>query len=246
MHHPSIELAAHHPSRTAGWSRAVHWWRLALGLIAKAPASMMLLPFLPLAGELLLQRLPGAGVPLSKLTIPVLTAWVVLMIDNKVRLGITQPARALTRLRDRPSSMLGLALLGVLVFALQCLTAWLLSDADTVLALVTGRFDAIDLDRAQLGLVLASGALPSFFLFFVTPRVALAGRSAPMAVLDNLVRLSTWWRPALLTMAVVTAALAALPWQPWLLLVLAPVGCVVGYVAYRDAFDPGIGRVGGT
>lgn len=246
MHHSSLTLAAHRPTRMPGWSRAGLWVRLAFRIIAKAPSHMILLPFLPVLAEMLLQMLPGVGMLLSKLTVPALTAWTLLMVDNKARLGAARPVSSLMHLGGRPSALVGLAILGVLVFAIQCLTAWLLLDVGAALILATGQIDAVGLDRTQLGWVLASGALPSFFLFFVAPRVALAGRSVPIALLDNLARLCAWWRPVMVFMAVMAAALAVVPWQPGLLLILIPLGCMIGYSGYRDAFDSGMERVDGT
>ncbi|ANB17321.1 hypothetical protein [Dokdonella koreensis] len=236
-HLPATMNPTHEPI-AAGWGVAVRWLRHAGTLFRRAPLRFWLLALLPIVVEGLVQLLPTFGVVASKLLTPLASAWVLLMVDRRVRAGTFAPAAAARTAWGRAWSILLLAAVAVLAFAFQVGVAFLLGGAAQAGALATGNLAAITFTRGQLAAVLVSGLLPAAFMFFAAPRVVIDGLGVGAALVENARRLALLWRPVLAYTVAMGALIAGMLWQPWLLLVLLPFGVYVSYAAYRDVFDP--------
>lgn len=231
---------------TAGWpvGRVGCWLRDAWRMFRRAPVRLYALAALPMLVEIILQvGWPVAGVVLSKLVVPVFSAWALLMAHGVLSVNRAAPGAALRALWTIRRSLPGLVLLSVSVFVFQCGVMLLMGGAAGAMALVTMDAAGVGaLTRQAVAISLASGALPAIaLLFFAGTRIVLDGVSVPAAVRENLQLL--WRNPAalLVWMAANTGLLLALVYQPWLLLPMLPMG-LVAYAAWRDVFCDGRGR----
>ena len=236
-----------HPARitTADRQPSVSWTRIGIWLadagqtLRQAPTRLILLPFLPLVVEMLIQQLPTMGIVLSKLITPAIGAWILLMLHDRSQHGGFAPGRNLARLLQRRHAVLTLAIIGVGVFVMQCLVAMALAGPAAAMGLISNDPVAVAaLGQRGLAITLASAALPMAVLFFVCPQLILSGRRVGESLREGLAKLRTWWPPvtAMMLMSALLSALAL--WQPAALLLLVPLGFLVGYVAWHDAFAP--------
>ena len=67
--------------------RALQWLLQSLRMFRHAPLRFYLLPWLPIALEAAIQTVPVIGVVLTKLLVPLCSAWVLWMGDHKLRTG---------------------------------------------------------------------------------------------------------------------------------------------------------------
>lgn len=221
------------------WTRIGAWLADAGRMLRRAPARLILLPFLPLVVEMLLQQLPTIGIVLSKLITPAVGAWILLMLHDRIQHGGFAPGRNLARLRQRRHAVLTLAILGVGVFGLQCLVAMTLGGPAAAIGLIGNDPVAMaTLGQRGLAMTLASAALPMTVLFFVCPQLVLSDRGVGESLRDGLAKLRSWWPPVILTMTMSAFLLALALWQPAALLLLVPLGFLLGYAGWRDAFAP--------
>ncbi|WP_313204018.1 hypothetical protein [Stenotrophomonas sp.] len=212
-------------------------------MLRRAPLRLFLLALLPMLVELVLQLgVPVAGVVVSKLVVPLVSMWALLMLDSSVRTGRFAPLQAGRRLRERPATVAVLALLSAVVFTGQVAMAGVLAGpaAAGAFALGDSAVLATTVTRLQIALVLASGLPLGVLLLTTLPRALLDGIPARAALRDNLRLLREGWRPLGAYLLLNAVLLLALPYQPWLLLPLLLLG-YVSYWIYRDAFADGIG-----
>src|SRR5690606_16315788 len=80
----------------------------------------------------------------------------------------------------------------------------------------------IGFSQVELAGVLASGAVPMLFLFFVGPRMILDGLRLWPAVVENARLLKRCWQPMVFYSLLMALMLAGLTWMPLLLLVFLP------------------------
>lgn len=218
------------------WQHAHVWLAASWRLFRLAPLALIGLALLPIAFEGLWQAVPVAGVVVSKLLTPFASAWSLAMLDRKVRHGAFDARAATRRWAARLPALAAVAILSAGVFAAQLLVAAWIGGVGQAAAVAFGRFDAIELSRAQLAAVLASGFVPSTFLMFVMPRVLLDDLGVAGAVRESAGAVLRYWKAVTLLTALTAALLVATLWWPWMLLVLLPLGLCVGYSAYRDLF----------
>lgn len=217
---------------------AATWLRGGWQLFRRAPVRIMMLSLMPIVFEALCQAVPGAGILLSKLLTPLLSALALLMLDQRIRHGAFGVPAAIATWRSRLPSLLGLGVACLVVFVFQMALAAALAGPAQAMALALGDMAALRMSRPQMALVLASGMLPGLALLYVIPRVALDGVGILAALGDNARMLMLTWRPALLLSLATALLVGGLLWQPWLLAILLPGGFVVGYAMYRDVFGP--------
>lgn len=230
-------LPATRQQAPVSWTRIGHWLVEAGRILRHAPARLLLLPFLPIMIESLVQQVPVWGVVLSKLYVPIVGAWLLLMVHGRIQHEGFAPSRNLVQLVRRRQAVMTLALIGVGVFGVQCLVASALAGPSAAIGLASNDPLAVAaLGRTGLAITLASGALPMSVLFFVCPHLILSGRGVGTSIREGLARLRTWWPPVLVMMLVSAVLLMAMLWQPATLLILVPLSFLIGYAAYRDAF----------
>ena len=199
---------------------------------------ILLLALVPIVFEALVQLTPSAGVVLSKLLTPAVSAWVLVMLDYKLRRHRFSPGIAGWQTVLRWRQVAGLVLASLVVFAVQVAMATLIGSPAQAVALAAGDVAGIGFSRVELAGILASGAAPMLFLFFVGPRMMLDGLRLWPAVVENARLLKRCWQPMVSYSLVMALMLAGLTWMPLLLLVFLPAGLCIGYAAYRDVFDP--------
>ncbi|WP_313418831.1 hypothetical protein [Stenotrophomonas sp.] len=243
MHAPDIAATTTQPSRRWPTGRLLHWLARSAGMLRRAPLRLFLLALLPMLVELVLQLgVPVAGVVVSKLVVPLVSMWALLMLDQFVRGGRFAPLQAGRRLRARPATVAVLALLSAVVFAGQVAMAGVLAGpaAAGAFALGDSAVLAATVTRLQIALVLASGLPLGMLLLTTVPRALLDGMPVLVALRDNLRLLREAWRPLCAYLLLNAVLLFALPYQPYLLLPLLLLG-YVSYWVYRDAFADDIG-----
>lgn len=227
-------------SAAPSWSRALRWLIAGMRLWRRMPFALFALALLPVAFEALCQAAPVVGIVVSKLLTPLVSAWALAMLDQKARYGAFAARAVSRRWAERLPALAGVAALTAGVFAFQLGVAASLGGMAQAVALALGRMDAIELSRAQIALVLASGLLSSAPLMFLLPRVLLDGIGVIEAVRESASCVWRYRRPAGLLIGFTAALIAAMPWWPWVLIVLLPLGLCVGYATYRDVFDPAV------
>lgn len=233
-----LDTAGEQATEAVGWSRIAVWCGGAWRLLRRAPLRLILLALAPIVVEGLLQLMPIFGVVLSKLLVPVIMAWALIMIDRKARADRFAPADAGRRLRARWKQLIVLALVSATVFAFQVVVALWIGGGSQALAFVLGDMAGVlRYSRMELAGILASGQVLVAFLFFVAPRVLLDGLGVGSAIVENARQLLRCWRPILLFTAAMSAMIAGFLWMPLLLLVLLPASTYIAYAAYRDVFD---------
>lgn len=217
-------------------TRLLLWLGDAVRMLRAAPLRILLLAFAPILFEALCQALPHVGIVLSKLLTPLAGGFALMLLHGRVRHGAFAPVAALRTCIARSAAMAGVAALSALVFVVQLGVAAAVAGGDQALAIASGDMAALCMSRSQLALMLASGLVPGLALMTVTPRVLLGARGLRDALADNAAALLRAWKPVGLAMLLTAAMLAALPWQPAILLLLVPFGLTVGYAMYRDLF----------
>ncbi|MGY0560413.1 MULTISPECIES: hypothetical protein [unclassified Luteimonas] len=220
------------------WTRVGAWWKQGWRIYRVAPLRLLVLALLPVLFEALVQLTPAAGMVLSKLLTPAVSAWVLVMLDHKVRHHRFSPRITGWQTALRWRQVAGLALASLAVFGLQASVAALIGNQTQAIALVMGDVAGITFSRAQMACILASGMGLMLFLFFVGPRMVLDGMRLWPAIKENARLLKRCWQPMVLHSLVMAMMLAGLVWMPLLLLVLLPAGLCIGYAAYRDVFAP--------
>ncbi|MEN1942081.1 hypothetical protein WCE41_13535 [Luteimonas sp. MJ246] len=220
------------------WTRVGAWCAQAWRIYRVAPLRILLLALAPVVFEGLVQLTPSAGIVLSKLLTPAVSAWVLVMLDCKLRRHGFSPGASGWQTASRWRQVAGLTLVGLLVFSVQMAMAALIGSPAQAMALAVGDIAGIGFSRMEMAGVLASGAAPMLLLFFVGPRMMLDGLRLWPAVLENARLLQRCWQPMVFYSLVMALMLAGLTWMPLLLLVFLPAGLCIGYAAYRDVFDP--------
>lgn len=219
------------------WTRVGAWCAAGWRIYREAPVRILLLALAPIVFEALVQLTPSAGIVLSKLLTPAVSAWVLVMLDCKLRRHGFSPGMTGRQIVLRWRQVAGLALASLLVFSVQVAMAALIGSPAQAGALAAGDIAGIGLSKVQLAGVLASGAVPMLFLFFVGPRMILDGLRLWSAVVENARLLKRCWQPMVFYSLLMALMLAGLTWMPLLLLVFLPAGLCIGYAAYRDVFD---------
>ena len=215
-----------------------HWLARAWSLYRAAPFTGWLLAMLPMIGELVLQlAVPVAGTLLSKVLVPLLGGWALVLVHRRATTGAYGVRAGSVAWTGRIPALLVLALASaVLVFGFQMLVLALIAGADQARAAALQDMDALDLSRWQVAGMLASGLLPSLLLLFAPAQVLLGGRSAPAAAADSLRAVVRWRVPLLPFAGMAVVLLLAVVWMPLVLLVLPVVFLYAGYAAWECVF----------
>lgn len=226
-----------------GWGRAGVWCVRGWRIFRLAPVRIFLLALIPIVAEGLIQLAPGMGVAVSKLLTPIVGAWVLLMLDHKVRDALFGPRMAAREVGRRWNPVAVIALASLVVFGFQVLVAAIVGNHEQAVAFATADIAGMAYSRAELAGILTSGLIPSVLLFFVVPRMLLDGLRLGPALVENARLLGYYWRPIALYTLGAAVLMGSLLWVPAMLLVLLPASLCVGYGAYRDVFDLETGAV---
>lgn len=226
--------AALSPSSTS----ALSWLGLALRLWARAPLRLSSVAFVPVVLEGLVQLVPYGGVAASKVLVTIASGWALLVADAIARTGAGEPLRHIRTLAAACRGVLGVALLGLAVFAFQLAVCGLFAGPSQAAVLATGQHQAITMSGETLGWVFASGLLPGALLMFVLPIVVLEGRPLREAIRASVGTAFAHWVPVSLFTVLQFAMVVYVPRVPELLLVLLPIGLCSTYAIYRTVHAP--------
>ena len=225
--------------------RALHWYGEAFRLWRRAPLMLVVLCPVSLMVEGLLQLLPEAGVLVSKMVVPMVGAGLWLGMDRLQR-GQRLRFACLWAGWRQPRWMALWALgasVGLVVFGFQlgCTAAWFGQGAiDAVLFGHLAAHPELQKHLFQYALLLP-GLLPSTLLIFAMP-LFLFRRASYLQALTGSMRLVSGL-PMTITLAMLPQlALFALalsgPWALPLLLVLPPIGTLVGLCSVAGLWVP--------
>lgn len=219
-----------HKAGLIGWS--IGAWRV----LRNAPVRIVLLAWLPILFEGVVQLLPGSGIVLSKLLTPLVSCWVLVMLHALCTQGRFAPSAAVAVCRARWRGLMAVVLLAFMTFAFQMLVAGVMAGPGQATALALGDIGRLSLERAQLAGILAVGIVPAMALMFVMPLLMLDGMGLTRALRDN-VRAIALHRGSVsgLTVLLASGVAAAVYW-PLVLLPLSPAMLCIGYSAYRATF----------
>ena len=212
------------------WRRAWQWLVQGMGLWRSRFWLGLWLGLAPLLVEGLLQLLPVAGVVLSKFITPVIGVLCLYVLHRRVRRTEGFPAEGAV-----DASVCALAVsIGLLAFVWQLMVLAAVAGSDAAWAVLSADAAGLATNKVELALMFASGVLPGALLGLMLSHRVLAVMSLQVAWQWNLLALRTYWRPLLVWHLGLAAALAALLWCPWLLLILPPVGLHGSYAMWRD------------
>lgn len=229
-----LSISVKRPSEAA---RALHWYAGGLRLWARAPLRLLILSNIPLLVELCLQQIPVAGVLISKLLAPIVTAGVLLGVQSLADGQRLRSDCILAALNpERLPKLLRLNVLLLSIFAFQVMVAVLgYGTAGLQAALFLKMASSVVTRGFELTMMLP-GAIPGTFLMLAMPLV-LFSREAPLAAAMHSMHSVVCTPIAFIVYAIIsTAALAsALTWGHFLpVLLLQPWSLTSMYCAYRD------------
>lgn len=221
--------------------RAIGWYRDAFRLWRRAPFRLVGLSLACLVAEALLQLVPLAGTVLSKVLVPMLGAGIWLGLDRLQRGEPLRFACLTAGWRDpRWPALWGLAAaVGLIVFGIQVAGAAVVFGPVVWDSIVLGhlaRHPALQSRSLELVLMLP-GLVPATLLTLAPPLFLFRGDRALAALAGSLrmvTRQAAAFTIALVPQLALFAAALSSPWLMPLLLLLLPLGTLVGFAAWRD------------
>jgi len=236
---PSVSIVSPSPLvRAAGWYRdAFRLWR-------RAPFRLIALSLALLVAEAIVQLVPVVGTVLSKAIVPMLGVGLWIGLDQLDR---GQPLRFACLWagwgHPRRWSLLGMmAMLGFTAFVLQVACAAAAYGPAVWDGVVLGHMRSHPqlLTRELEYVLMLPGLVISTLLSLAPPLFLFHGETVPAAITGSLRLILR--RGVAVTLAVVPqlalfAASLSSPWLMPLLLLLMPLGTVVGFAMWRDLAD---------
>ncbi len=199
---------------------------------------LILLTLVTLAVEAVLQRVPMAGIVLSKIIVPVVDAGVLLGINDLANGGGLRFGCLLGAFQRRYWRFLPMVVACSLIVLLT-------QAAIATLFFGSGAADYVLMDHAHPELAgrdfllttILSGLLPVAMLALVVPLMLLNGVSPGRAFVSGISRVFVAWLSCGIFMLITIIALAlalCASWTQILLLFVLPWSSASGYVSYRD------------
>lgn len=222
-------------------ARALRWYREALRLWRRTPFLLVALCLTRLLVEGLLQLIPWGGVVISKLVVPMLAAGVWLGLEQLQHGGRLRFACLWAAWRQPRWPVLWAVSgsVGVLVFGFQlaCVTVGFSGAAiDVVLFGHMAAHPALQTRTFELALMLP-GLIAGTLLGFAVPLRLFRGAGYVQALGGSLQLVASAPTAIILAMLPQLGLFALVFVSAWtmpLLLVLLPLGTLVGYTAWRD------------
>jgi hypothetical protein len=227
---PTIVVAA---PRAVGARRAFAWYEDAMRLFKLAPISWCALGFITLAADFGLQLLPGIGIAVSKVIVPLVECG---MLIGAAALDRGQPLSlrySLTAFGARPGAVAAIVISALAVFAAEALAAYFLADANLLVA----DSESVELSTpAVIGTVIIS-ALASLPVAFVPFAVLFSGASFVDAFATSVRAFALNLAPLLIfaALAAVLVALGLMLLGVGLIAVF-PLLSAASYAAWKDIF----------
>lgn len=227
---PTIVVAA---PRAVGARRAFAWYEDAMRLFKLAPISWCALGFITLAADFGLQLLPGIGIAVSKVIVPLVECG---MLIGAAALDRGQPLSlrySLTAFGARPGAVAAIVISALAVFAAEALAAYFLADANLLVA----DSESVELSTpAVIGTVIIS-ALASLPVAFVPFAVLFSGASFVDSFATSVRAFALNLAPLLIfaALAAVLVALGLMLLGVGLIAVF-PLLSAASYAAWKDIF----------
>lgn len=150
------------------------WLIEAWAVMRNAPLPALLLPFLAMLFEGVLQLLPGWGVLLSKLLTPLVSALALIALHGRVETGTLRPRAVLRAWLATRSVWPVVIAASFSVFVTQVLAAAVLAGGDAAMALAHGAGQRLlPVGAQRIGLIMASGVIATVPWLFLFPALLL-------------------------------------------------------------------------
>ena len=232
----TVVVAAH---RAVSARRAFAWYEEAMRLFKLAPVTWCALGFITLTADLVLQLVPGIGIAVSKVIVPLVECG---MLIGAAALDRGQPLLlryCLTAFGARPGAVAAIVIGALAVFAAEALAVYFLAGAN----LLAPDPDGGDLSSLTVIGTVVTGALVSLPVVFVPFAALLTDASFPDAFGSSLRAFALNLAPLLLfaAIAVVLVALGLLLLGVGLIAVF-PLLSAASYAAWKDIFIVDTGR----
>jgi hypothetical protein len=233
---PNIIVAA---PRAVGARRAFAWYEDAMRLFKLAPLTWCALGFITLAADFGLQLLPGIGIAVSKVIVPLVECGMLIgaaALDRGHPLSLRY---SYTAFGARPGAIAAIVISALAVFAAEALTAYFLADANLLVA----DSESVELSSpAVIGTVIIS-ALASLPVAFVPFAALFSGASFVDAFAGSVRAFALNLAPLLIfaALAVVLVALGLLLLGVGLIAVF-PLLSAASYAAWKDIFPVNVER----
>jgi uncharacterized membrane protein len=159
----SSELAVAHEPRAVPIARVFAWYETAMRMFKRAPVNWCVLGFITVAAELGFQLLPGLGVALAKVIVPVIECGMLLgaaAVDRGTPLEIRE---AIAAFSARPAAIAAIVISALLIFAAEAVAAYAIAG----ISLLDATGDEPTLTASELTTVFAVGTVVSLPLLFV-------------------------------------------------------------------------------
>lgn len=230
---PPGTTAAFDTPRAVEARHAFLWYEEAMRLFKLAPLTWCVLGFITLATDFGLQLIPGMGIALSKIIVPLIECGMLigaLALDRGEPLLIRYCVAAFGA---RPGAVAAIVIGSLVVFAAEALAAYVLADANLLL----GDPESVGMSAPEVLGVVVIGVLASLPVAFVPFAVLFRGASLADAFIGSLRAFSLNLAP-LLIYAALAAALVALG------LLLLGIGLIAvfpllsaaSYASWKDIF----------
>lgn len=226
---------------TTSFGQGVSWLVQGWQLMLNAPFKLFGFALLPMIAAGIVQMLPHAlAIPTSKWLATMVMAgmWPLLSkLDSDKQFSMKAIFRA-----HGWGRMAILALLMLMVFAMQCAFAVMLIGPDALNLLLFGQM--IPVTQVELGLIFASGIPFILLMYFAPAEVLLNSSGVYSAIKTSLSLVLSAWKPISVLLIVNTLVTFLTPFTFLLSVVLlGPWLMCSGYQAYRDLAFNHAGRV---
>jgi hypothetical protein len=219
--------------RAVGARRAFAWYEDAMRLFKLAPLTWCALGFITLAADFGLQLLPGIGVAMSKIIVPLVECG---MLIGAVALDRGRPLSlryAISAFGARPSAVAAIVISALAIFAAEALAVYFIAGAN----LLATDSEIEELSSAAVFGSVAIGALASLPVAFVPFAVLFSGASFTDAFASSVRAFALNLAPLLIfaALAVALVALGLLLFGVGLIAVY-PLLSAASYAAWKDIF----------
>jgi hypothetical protein len=170
---PPVALATVHAPRAVPVSRVVAWYEEAMRLFKRAPVIWCVLGLITVASELALSFVPGIGVALAKVIVPVIECGMLLGVAAVDRGEPLQVRVAVAVFAARPAALAAIVVSALLIFGVEAWTAYSVAGIN----LLENGDGETSLTDATLASVFAAGTLVSLPVMFVPFAALFEGAS---------------------------------------------------------------------
>ena len=230
---PPVALATAHAPRPVPVGRVFVWYEEAMRLFKRAPMIWCVLGLITVASELVLNFVPGIGVALAKVIVPVIECGMLLGAAAVDRGEPLQVRVAVAVFAARPAALAAIVVSALLIFGVEAWTAYSVAGVN----LLENGDGETSLTAAALASVFAAGALVSLPVMFVPFAALFEGASFTRAFATSARGFALNVLPLLIfgALALVLVLIGLLSFG-FGLIAIFPLLSAASYAAWKDVY----------